>query len=114
MESTASLPDVRVSSWTGVSHYVKWWVFWMATLSMSSGIGRLPRGDAALNFGQIAFGAIFYLGVGGCFGLLAGVVFTFLQNSMNRRRRKVVSWLLGISTYLVLSTPIAIWIASRP
>ena len=76
-----------------LGQYVIWFAIWGTLFSVL----RLLRQSDGVGFrlGLAALGAVF--------GAVCGLVFTLLQNGFNQRRRKWLSWLLAIGTWLIVN-----------
>lgn len=80
------------SLWRDFRHYVLWWMFWTALFSILQ--PELVEDDFWMH-------KAIRLAAGLAYGLVLGAVFTAAQNTLNRTRRKPLSWGLAIATALV-------------
>ena len=91
-DATKAAPTPRV--WfKDVGQYVIWFAIWGTLFSVL----RLLRQSDGVGFrvGLAALGAVF--------GAVCGLVFTLLQNGFNQARRRWLSWLLAIGTWLIVN-----------
>lgn len=80
-------------SFKGFLHYAMWFIFWGAILSFLHVTS--PEQRAVASFNQIK---IWQALSGALWGLICAIFFTFAQNSLNKSRKRWLSWILVITT----------------
>lgn len=84
-------------------YYVIWFVIWGALFSFLQPVTTEQMAGTsfwAVNVQQALLGA--------GFGVICAMAFTILQNGMNQARRKWLSWVLAIGTWITLNFALAL------
>lgn len=80
-------PPVPASRFAGFRHYALWWCLWLG------GIGFISYGSLAERTAHGLEGVLL--------GLFCAALFALAQNTLNKRRRKPISWLLAILAFFI-------------
>lgn len=90
------MPDVAATApaslWRDFRYYLLWWVVWVGIFSALQPV--FEPGDFWIQKAWQVIPGLFY-------GMALGCVFTLAQNTMNKKRRKALSWVLAIATAIV-------------
>ena len=101
MESTEA---VRNKQWfKNFGYYTIWFVVWGALFSFLQPVTSEQTAGTA--FSAVTIQRTL-LGAG--FGVICAIVFSILQNGINGRRRKWLSWLLAIGTWISINLLLAV------
>lgn len=104
-----------VSLRTNFGHYMAWWLFWVGLGGLLTPVVA-PNADGAMPPGYFWEVKIQQLMWGLMAGAVCGILFTAFQNTVNKQRRKVVSWAIAMAVLIAVKlTVFAIspWIQSR-
>jgi nitrate reductase gamma subunit len=99
MGTTDAAPRVWLRNF---GHYTIWFVTWGALLSFLQPVTTDQM--AGTSFWAVKVQQAM-LGAG--FGVICAIAFTLLQNGLNQSRRKWISWLLAIGTWLTMNLALA-------
>jgi hypothetical protein len=101
MESTEV---VTTKQWLrNFGYYTTWFVVWGALFSFLQPV--TPEQMAGTTFWAVKIQQA-VLGAG--FGVICAIVFSILQNSINGQRRKWLSWVLAIGTWISINLLLAV------
>jgi hypothetical protein len=88
-DATISAPGL----WLDFRYYVLWWMFWTTLFSLLQPV--VEEGPNLWTVRALQFG------VGLAYGAVLGAAFTVAQNSVNKARRKPVSWALALAVAIL-------------
>lgn len=75
-------------------YYAFWWWVWVVVPGSLMVVGQGRQGDG---------GMLAAVGLFTGYALIASTLFTLLQNSVNRQRRKSVSWAFAVLIWIALN-----------
>lgn len=81
---------VSTGLWRDFRYYVLWWMFWASLFSVLQPVADVGEEFGVLKALQFGFGLLW--------GAILGTTFTVAQNTINKPRRRPVSWMLAIGT----------------
>lgn len=84
------------------AYYVVWFVLWGALFSFLQPVTTEQMAGTSFSAVKVQQAM---LGAG--FGVICATVFTILQNRLNHLRRKWVSWVLAIGTWVAINFALA-------
>ncbi len=82
----------------GFGYYAIWFVIWGGLFSSLQPVTAEQMED--IGFWSVKVQQVL---VALLFGLLCTVAFTFLHNGVNQARKRWLSWLLGVGTWMIMS-----------
>lgn len=100
MDTSDTAPRVWLKDF---AYYVIWFVLWGALFSFLQPVTTEQM--AGTSFWAVKVQQAM-LGAG--FGVICAIAFTILQNALNQARRKWLSWVLAIGTWVTINLALAL------